>query len=140
MTEPKVSVIIPTKNRTNDLQETLEGLVSQTRRPDEIVIVDQSATPSVDPANYSIAINYIHAPHVSGAAVARNVAMDRAAGDIWLFLDDDVILEPDYVEQILKAYSPAIAGVSGIITNYSVPPLSRRLFENLFVRGPFHDD
>lgn len=140
MTEPKVSVIIPTKNRTQDLEETLDCLASQTRRPDEIVIVDQSATPSIDPAKYSIRINYIHAPHVSGAAVARNVAMDRATGDIWLFLDDDVILDPDYVEQILKAYSPTIAGVSGIITNYSVPGLSRRWFESLFVRGSFHDD
>jgi GT2 family glycosyltransferase len=66
--------------------------------------------------------------------------MDQATGDIWLFLDDDVILDDDYVEQILKAYSPEVSGVSGIITNYSVPPLTRRVFETVFVRGAFHDD
>jgi GT2 family glycosyltransferase len=136
----KVSVIIPTKNRTEDLNCTLDGLLKQTRRPDEIVIVDQSSCPSPELMHLLIPLVYIYAPEVSGAAVARNIAMDRASGDIWLFLDDDVILEPQYVEEILAAYSPEMAGVSGIITNYSVPPLSRRLFDALFVRGPFHDD
>lgn len=137
---PKISVIIPTKNRTEDLNCTLNDLVAQTRRPDEIVIVDQSTVPTFDPNGFPIAVNYIHAPEVSGAAVARNVAMDQACGDIWVFLDDDVILEPQYIEEIVNAFTPEIAGVSGIITNYSVPPLSRRLFEALFVRGPFSDD
>lgn len=136
----KVSVIIPTKNRAEDLDCTLGGLLHQTRPPDEIVIVDQSSSPSAELMRFPIPLVYIYAPEVSGAAVARNVAMDQATGDIWLFLDDDVILERQYVEEILAAYSAEIAGVSGIITNYSVPSLSRRLFETVFVRGAFHDD
>ncbi|MFZ0745721.1 MAG: glycosyltransferase, partial [Terracidiphilus sp.] len=107
---------------------------------DEILSVDQSPIPSFEPGSVPIAVNYIHAPSVSGAAVGRNIAMDRAAGDLWVFLDDDVILEPQYIEEIVRAYTPEIAGVSGIITNYSVPPFSRRLFERLFVRGAFSDD
>jgi GT2 family glycosyltransferase len=66
--------------------------------------------------------------------------MDRAIGDLWIFLDDDVIVEPQYIEEIVRAYTPEVAGVSGIITNYSVPPFSSRLFERLFVRGAFSDD
>lgn len=137
---PRISVIIPTKNRVNDLRRTLEGLIAQTRRPDEIIVVDQSSVPSLEPASVPITVTYIYDPNISGAAVARNVAMDRATGDIWLFLDDDVILEPEYVQEIMLAYSPAVAGVSGIITNYTVPPISRRIFEKLFVRGAFRDD
>lgn len=136
----RISVIIPTKNRREDLRSTLEDLVAQTRRPDEILIVDQSPVPSFEPGSMQIAVNYIYAPEVSGAAVARNVAMDQATGDIWVFLDDDVILEPQYIEEIVRAYTPGIAGVSGIITNYSVPPFTRRLFEKLFVKGAFRDD
>ena len=137
---PTVSVIIATKNRTEDLADTVRDLISQTQQPNEILIVDQSSTPSFDPTGFQIKIDYIFAPHLSGAAVARNVAMDHASGDIWLFLDDDVILEADYIEQVLAAYSPEISGVSGIITNYSVPGLTRRLFEKVFVKGAFHDD
>jgi GT2 family glycosyltransferase len=135
-----ISVIIPTKNRPDDLAQTLESLLAQTRIPDEIEIVDQSTFPSFDPEGFPIALNYIHAPEVSGAAVARNVAMDRATGDLWVFLDDDVILEPQYIEEIVRAYTPEIVGVSGIVTNYSVPPVSHRIFEKLFVKGPFSDD
>lgn len=135
-----ISVIIATKHRERDLQDTLADLVLQTCRPDEVVIVDQSTIPSFDPRGFPIAVKYIYAPRISGAAVARNAAMDRATGDFWVFLDDDVILEKDYIEQIVRAYSPGVAGVSGIITNYTVPSLSRRVFERTFVKGAFHDD
>jgi GT2 family glycosyltransferase len=135
-----ISVIIPTKNRADDLRSTLEDLVAQTRRPDEIVIIDQSVSPSFEPGGFPIAVHYIHAPEVTGAAAARNLAMDLATGDLWVFLDDDVILEPQYIQELVSTYSTEIAGVSGIITNYSIPPASRRIFEALFVRGPFSDD
>ena len=135
-----VTVIIPTKNRESDLRSTLQDLAAQTRRPDEVVVIDQSAVPSLNTGNCSLALSYIHAPELSGAAAARNLAMDLAAGDLWIFLDDDVILEPQYVEEIVKAYSPGITGVSGIITNYRTPPLSQRLFDMCFSKGPFSDD
>ena len=50
---PKISVIIPTKNRADDLRCTLEGLIVQTRRPDEIIVVDQSAVPSFGTRKHS---------------------------------------------------------------------------------------
>lgn len=66
--------------------------------------------------------------------------MNIAKGEIWLFLDDDVLLEPTFVEELLAAYSPGVMGVSGIITNYQKPSLGRRLWETVFVRGVFRDD
>lgn len=135
-----ITVIIPTKNRAGDLHRTIDSLIAQTHRPDELIVVDQSFVPSLDPASVPLPVTYIYDPHISGLTEARNVAMNRATGDIWLFLDDDVILEPEYVAEVMLAYSPEVAGVSGIITNYKRPGLSRRLFEAVFVRGPFHDD
>ncbi|MGH9342628.1 MAG: glycosyltransferase family 2 protein [Terriglobia bacterium] len=135
-----ISVIIPTKNRAGDLRRTLDSVMIQTRRPDEVIVVDQGSSPALGVPDLPIPLTYIYAPYISGAAVARNVAMDRANGDIWAFLDDDVILEPEYIEELVSAYSPEIAGVSAIVTNYALPILSRRLFENVFVKGPFHDD
>lgn len=137
---PKISVIIPTKNRADDLQCTLDSILVQTHRPDEIIVVDQGSNPALDLSSLPDSLTYIHAPQISGAAVARNLAMDGASGDIWVFLDDDVILEPQYIEELVRAYSPEITGVSGIFTNYTQPVLSRSLFETVFVRGAFHDD
>lgn len=132
--------MIPTKNRPEDLRRTLDSLAMQTSRPDEIIVVDQSASSSLNNCDVPLDVTYIHDPSISGLTEARNVAMDRATGDIWLFLDDDVILEPQYLEELVRVYSPTVDGVSGMITNYTLPPLSRRLFENVFMTGSFHDD
>lgn len=134
-----VSVIIPTKSRAADLARTIETLLLQTVQPLELIIVDQSPALTFT-RQIPIPVVCIHDPTLSGASVARNVAMDRAQGDIWLFLDDDVLLEPDFIEEILKAYNSNVTGVSGIITNYSVPPLKQRLWESLFQLGPFRDE
>jgi glycosyltransferase involved in cell wall biosynthesis len=134
-----VSVIIPTKNRPGDLARTIETLLQQTVQPLELIIVDQSPEPTFT-RPISIPLTCIHDPSLSGASVARNVAMDHARGDIWLFLDDDVLLEPQFIEEILKAYNTSVTGVSGIIMNYLTPPLKQRLWETVFQIGPFHDD
>lgn len=133
-----MSVIIPTKNRSADLARTIETLLQQTVQPLELIIVDQSPKPTFT-RQILIPIVCIHDLTLSGASVARNVAMDRARGDIWLFLDDDVLLERNFIEEILKVYGPGVAGVSGIITNYSTPPLKQRLWETIFQIGPFRD-
>jgi len=135
-----VSVIIPTKNRSADLARTIETLVQQTGQPIELIIVDQSPEPTFT-RRVSIPIQYIHDPRLSGLTAARNASMRVARGDIWLFLDDDVLLEPQFIEEILKAYDgPHVTGVSGIIANYSIPPLKQRLWETIFQIGPFCDD
>jgi len=134
-----LSIIIATKNRPADLEKAIQSVLVQTRLPNELVLVDQSPERSfAKPIN--IPIRYIHDPGLSGAGTARNAGMDVASGDIWLFLDDDVILEPDFIEKILAAYREGVTGVSGVVTSYSRPALGQLLWETLFVRGPFLDD
>jgi GT2 family glycosyltransferase len=133
-----VSVIIPTKNRAADLARTIETLLQQTIKPLELILVDQSPAPTFA-RRIPIPVVCIHDPTLSGLTAARNASMKVARGDIWLFLDDDVLLEPDFIEEILKAYDANVTGVSGIITNYSVPPLRQRLWESVFHFGPFRD-
>jgi GT2 family glycosyltransferase len=145
----RVSVIIPTKNRAADLVVAVRSLLAQTVRPAQVVIVDQSADESgFLPARAEFAqapgvrLDYIRDTSINGAAAARNCAMEHAAGDIWLFLDDDVVLEPDFIEELLNAYIgyPKAEGVSGIITNYQPAARSLQLWSAVFARGPFHDE
>jgi GT2 family glycosyltransferase len=133
-----LSVIIPTKNRPRDLEATIESLLGQTRLPDELILVDQSPEKSFSKP-IPIPLQYIHDTNILGEAEARNVGMDVAKGTIWLFLDDDVVLEPDFIHELLAAYLPDVVGVSGIITNYGKPPLGRHLWNTIFMRGPFED-
>ena len=150
----QVSVIIPTKGRPKALAEVVSSLASQSVLPWELVIVDQSDNDEgrrrVDNAlraklngkAKSINVNYIHDPTIPGAATARNRALAAADGDVWLFLDDDVVLEPQFIEELLRTYQtdPQVAGVSGIITNYPRPPWPFFVWSTVFMRGPFADE
>jgi len=145
---PTVSVIIPTKNRRADLELTIRTLLRQTVLPQELLVVDQSeetsSRESVEAMLRSapIALHYIHDPRIPGGAVARNLAMDQAQGEVLLFLDDDVEMEEDFLENLVRTYQshPEISGVSGVITNYDPPDRLKRLWSRIFERGPFHDD
>src|ERR1051326_8998788 len=131
----RVSVVIPTKDRVEPLCQTIESVSSQTITPLQIIIIDQSSNTvpkdAVEktwqklgpPKNFSL--NYISDGTLSGSSTARNVGIDLARGDVILFLDDDVILEPDFIERMLEPYfDAAVGGVGGVITNYD-PPAAR---------------
>jgi glycosyltransferase involved in cell wall biosynthesis len=149
-----LSIIIPTKNRAQALSRTLPTLLRQSSLPAEIIIVDQSdedATREIikdlqSRSNQQGAsapkFVYLYEPQISCAGAARNVAIEKASGDVLVFLDDHVLLEPNFLEEILKAYAqePALGGVSGVITNYPKPPLRQRWLTRLFWTGPFHDE
>lgn len=149
----EVSVVIPTKNRPSDLGAVVRSLLRQTHLPLELLIVDQSAGDESRKATERAFVNapagaasrvklvYIHDPAIPGGAVARNRAMDKAHGDVWLFLDDDVVLEPEFVEEICRVYErePDVTGVSGIPTNYAQPGVISSAWNAIFRRGPFHD-
>jgi GT2 family glycosyltransferase len=147
-------VIVATKNRAADLERMLATLGSQTRLPEELIIVDQSCGEDTRRIIDSFArdlkaagrrepeIIYLHDPTLVGANGARNVGIERSRGEILVFLDDDVLLEPEFMHELLRVYeeSPGVGGVSGVVTNYALPPHSPRILRRLFWTGPFHDE
>jgi glucosyl-dolichyl phosphate glucuronosyltransferase len=150
----RVSVIIPTRNRPIELGHLLWSLVWQRHWPTEIIIVDQSDTDrtaqvvdsfmSLCKATHGNApeLVYRHDRAIRGASPARNVGVALASGDILLFLDDDEILENDFIHELLNVYAsdPSIGGVSGVVTNYPLPSLGLRIIGRIFWRGPFRDE
>jgi GT2 family glycosyltransferase len=149
-----VSVIIPTKDRPDDLEVAVRSLLRQSVLPRELIIVDQSRDAksrqrverefagSPPQLRHHTKLVYLHDTSIRGGAIARNRAMDAAQGDLWVFLDDDVELEPDFIQELLDTYHryPQVDGVSGIITNYPLPPWPFRIWSWTFIRGPFRDE
>lgn len=149
----RVSVLIPTKNRPEELALALRSILAQTVLPRQIVIVDQSidarSRAALDlqireagSALRQISLVYVREPRLSGTAAARNRLMELAEAEILLFVDDDAELEHEFIEELLAVYEdrPEAGGVSGIIINYSVAGRASRWWASLFVRGPFHDE
>ena len=87
-----VSVIIPTFNRADLLRETIEAVLAQTRKPDEILIInDGSEDHTIDiTAAFGAQVSLISKPN-SGKADSLNQAIAASTGShIWIVDDDDI--------------------------------------------------
>jgi glycosyltransferase involved in cell wall biosynthesis len=100
----KISVIIPTRNRSELLKETLNGLCDQTAYDHlrEVIVVDDGSVDStlevVKEFNRRLPLLYLH-QMPSGVSVARNRGMRMASAPVLLFLDDDVVPSPRLVAE-----------------------------------------
>lgn len=104
----RISAVIPTWNRADLLQSILSNLYSQTRPPDQIIVVDNGstdATPLI--AREWVARNsdldLILFTENRGFAVAVNEGIKRAAGDWLLIVNNDVVLEPEWLERLIAS-------------------------------------
>ena len=145
----KISVIIPTKNRSSDLLKAVVSIIVQNRLPDELILVDQSDSDAsrqaiedmVKASDNVMRLIYIYDPCIRGLVDAKRVGVSTAVGDVVCFLEDDVVLEPDYVAQMEHAFvaHPAMMGCCGVMANLPELPSNYVMFFHLFHRGIFHD-
>jgi glycosyltransferase involved in cell wall biosynthesis len=97
----KVSLIGTVLNAAGDVGEFLASLQAQTRRPDEVVIVDGGSTDgTADLLRSAGGIMVIDEPG-AGIARGRNLAVASAAHDVLAVTDVDCVLDPDWLRHLL---------------------------------------
>lgn len=140
----RLSVIIATMDREEELYRCLESIWAQSRLPEELVIVDDGnldAEALRGKVPQEVEFQY-HRKSPPGLSASRNLGAKMAKGELVLFLDDDVVLEPNFVEEILKVFredqTGRLAGVSGVITNRRAKPKWFRLWARLFLMEKGH--
>jgi len=91
--QPKVSVIIPIKNRAHLVGATLDNLLAQTLVPYEIFLIDDGSTDDLAAAlaRFKTSITLLQ-NQGSGPGAARNVGLQRATGEFVQFFDSDDLL------------------------------------------------
>jgi GT2 family glycosyltransferase len=146
--QSKLTAVIPTRNRPDDLAKAVESIRAQTRQPDELIIIDQSTggesqiqVELLMSNSHRIQLIYIHDDQISGLVEAKKVGASKAKGDIICFLEDDVILEPDYLKEIEEGFEthPSMIGCCGVISNLPSHPFGYEFIFHLFHRGIFKD-
>ncbi|HKO61338.1 MAG TPA: glycosyltransferase [Pyrinomonadaceae bacterium] len=117
-----ISAIVVTYNRNGALRQTLECLLKQDPAPKEILVVDQSQQHDEETSQFlrrvseAQQIRYIFQPEPN-AQKARNRAISEAAGEVLLFVDDDVVMDETLVGAHWKNYSDhELAAVCGYYT------------------------
>ncbi len=90
--EVKITVVIPTYNRADFLSKTIESVLNQTTKPDEVIVVDDGSTDNTKQILKNYDIKYIYQAN-QGVSVARNTGIQYATNDWICFLDSDDIWE-----------------------------------------------
>ncbi|MEO0769128.1 MAG: hormogonium polysaccharide biosynthesis glycosyltransferase HpsN [Cyanobacteria bacterium J06649_4] len=119
-TEPLISVVIPTYGREGVLCDSITSVLAQTYPAFELIVVDQ--TKDHEPETQAFLdglasegkIQLYQVPWASLPA-ARNYAIERANGSIFLFLDDDVELPEGCLAAHAKGFEgrPEVGAIAG---------------------------
>lgn len=102
-----ISVIIPVYNDPIGLRDTLESLVNQKTGHDyEILVVDNKSTDQTSEVikefeeEYSDLIKSLEENQIQSSYAARNRGLEDAKGDIICFLDSDMWVQQDYLDNV----------------------------------------
>ncbi len=118
----KVSVVIPTCNRQDELIKSISTVLDQTYKGDiELIIVDDTKKSQKNMIDSKFldkirnsknrSLVYIHNPEKKGAPYARNIGIKEAKGEIIAFLDDDDLWLPEKIEKQLKLFDDEKVGL-----------------------------
>ncbi|MBI4244698.1 MAG: glycosyltransferase family 2 protein [Planctomycetes bacterium] len=144
-----VSVVIPTKDRTEDLLCCIRSIAAQTHLPAEVIVIDDGQLP--DEALVAIRqicggtsiIFYYFKKDIPSCAESRNIGTAHAKSAFILILDDDTILDESYIETLISDCSSQrgdlrFGGVSGAISDARPQSLLEFCFAKFFFLSSPH--
>ena len=116
-TLPDVSIVIPVKDRADELKRCLTSL-SNLNYPQEklqiIVVDDGSIDESPQVARQFRALLVPSGGTGRGPAAARNVGASMAGGEVLAFIDSDCTASKEWLNELIPAFSnPTMAAVGG---------------------------
>jgi glycosyltransferase involved in cell wall biosynthesis len=126
----RISVVIPTYNRRDMLLKCLRALDRQTILPQEfeVIVVDDGSTDGtgemLQAASFRFALHY-HRQENQGPGVARNEGVQRAAGELVLFIGDDIIADERLLEAHLRAHAARREPGAAVLGHIDWPPEMR---------------
>ena len=132
----KVSVLICTRDRPDELRRCLASLPQQTLRPREVIVID-NASRDGRTREVALAAGAIYLREERpGLDIARNAGARRATSSIVAYTDDDVLLHPTWLERLVAAFDgPQIAAVTGLVLPAELATEAQRHFETYWSFG-----
>ena len=121
--QPLISIIVPsyTMRRLGDIYELLRSVKDQTYpRIETVIVVERSMMlfnrlEEFARENDDMRLKIVFNDGEPGASAARNLGIKHARGEILAFVDDDVVLFPDWAHEMVKTYTDgSIIGVTGL--------------------------
>ncbi len=112
MHRPHFSVVVPTYNRLGRLRHVIEALEQQAFPSDafEVIVISDGSTDGTDAyletLRCAMRLQWLTQAN-RGPAAARNAGVEKAVGEFIVFIDDDVVPEPQLLEQHARSHQEA---------------------------------
>lgn len=134
--EPKVTVLIATRDRTASLERALRSVLASGYESFEVVVVDNAPTTEttrelVAAMSVSSPVRYVREPR-AGLARAHNAGLRTISAPIVAITDDDVVVDQAWLGQIVDAFSLGddVACVTGAIEPLELDTPAQRWVED----------
>ena len=106
---PNVSIVLPTFNRPVILRECLQTVIAQSYKSWELIIVDDCSPLPVesnikDLLDSDPRIRFVRNPFRRTTPASKNIGISLARHDLVLFLEDDMVLDPDAISILIGTY------------------------------------
>ncbi len=114
--QPFISVIIPVYNGGKFLPMCLDAVFASDYAHFEVFVVDDGSTDDSAEISRAKGANVLSSNRPrSGPAAARNIAAEKARGEILLFVDADVVLKKDTIRKVAASFeeNPDISALFG---------------------------
>lgn len=112
----KISVIIPAYNEEKFIARALQSLLEQTRKIDEIIVVNNNSTDATVEIAKSFGVTVINETR-QGMIPARDAGFNRASGNIIARIDSDTLVKTDWAQRIEDNFhNPETVGLVGSIS------------------------
>ena len=123
LSNPLVSIIIPTYNRSHLIGETIDSVRKQSYRNWECLVIDDGSSDyTAELINIYLEkdprIKFLMRPKTlpKGANTCRNFGFEKSEGKLIKWLDSDDLLQPDYLEKKIAVFANPVVDL--VICNY----------------------
>ena len=131
-----VSVVVCTRNRSQILADCLDRLRALTHPHLEVVVVDNAPTDDSTRRVVQAVIDedqrfrYVREPR-PGLSCARNRGLAEARGEVLAYTNDDVAVDPDWVQGLLRGFArrPDTGCVTGLVCTASITGPAEEYFD-----------
>lgn len=112
---PSVSVVVPVFNGGDDFERCLAALAAADPAPLEVIVVDDASTDGSGALARRLGFRVVDMLENSGQSSARNIGVAVARGDVFFFVDADVVARPDSIGRVANAFArdPSLSALFG---------------------------
>jgi N-acetylglucosaminyltransferase len=114
-----ISILIPCYNEEQSIKQCIQGCLSQTRRPDQIIVVDDGSTDRTPEilAEFGHAITVIRVPHNTGnKSKAQEYGLQFVRDEVFVTTDADTFLDQHFVAEVERSFqNQEVSAMAGYI-------------------------